>query len=1159
MYDRASVRIDLTHLSLVDIHEHSPPGALATFWQQCQTLTASIQGTDTHMIYWRDIAADPSTGWENFCRLVCFPLTHSHPLPIEILATLYGPQFSVTGITSGPLSYKYEGLLKECYLTSWQPTVVLKHHLPMIETIYHHKSASSRPIGPTGEATPLIRASHTTCLVAPHLNSQPEGDSTEPPIELVVVEWEDLYLPTEHLHLHENYPSLLNKYRTNQTLPSPQRPPTPPPPPTDTHLPEHVRQGIPSFFSFGLHLAWEVTRRVRTSVSFALATCNPDLDIVPPQRYTLQEGLRRPDQANPLPHTKGITFSHTPSGQCVGRMTNPTIDSLRAMYEATARDQPATHAEMGTTFEKDVARLLMRYDPDQKTRTKPTNPLTHPHIPTWALPDKIWDSLRIGLGITRELFASPLDRSPASAAYWSAHPEDQLFGANHDAFSLPWTGPCQAFIGESPEANDTAVRHALGSVEAYPDEETCIIMFIPSHNKEAPHLRHLTDPRVTIISEVGAGESESPFKPPGHWRGPPPPDTPNNPTLCIIAIATISGSRKHLSAEKLAQFCQTTGLEPYENPSPPPDSQPKGKIPRALQRMKDEGKALVLPRQSLIQTHHTHPPLPCTHTLAAPSGIGCVSAYTDGSCIKYPDGRQSIGAAVYFPDTDNGPVTITINPKGKGVTLTINRAELSGINQALQSKHTEDAQTLHIYTDSGCSLHLIKRILNSPWTVRDSKHHELLTNILDALKARADKGQRTVLHKVKSHIGIDGNERADKGAGQAAKHPETVDVVEKSDNSPYEQRVWVAHSNHPQTARPDTQPSRPRPPTEPYYVSNLTEDIKRKITPSHSGGNFTTTGCYANLWHAAVDNLHPKSISRLWSDSQISWYQATLAFKARWGQLYNNKLAFRYGRAPDPMCPICRKEPDSVGHLLGGCQDPTCKAMAILRHNEAVRILHRTISKSSRFGGCYCVMDACPAAALPNGVDSTRLPGWLLPAGHPYAAALATLRPDLVLIEGLPSNLVHGKSDQDIRALVKRRAKRIKIHIIEAGYCGDTSHAEKDDEKAAQHTTVVRILTGQPDPNQPSPPPRNLNTHFDHNRVFYHPPVTLGRTGTLPASLLTTMKNHLGVNSGATNDCMGKLTRHAVHYVEKFYKNRHATMGQHGNAPHGPKPPMKPG
>jgi hypothetical protein len=63
--------------------------------------------------------------------------------------------------------------------------------------------------------------------------------------------------------------------------------------------------------------------------------------------------------------------------------------------------------------------------------------------------------------------------------------------------------------------------------------------------------------------------------------------------------------------------------------------------------------------------------------------------------------------------------------------------------------------------------------------------------------------------------------------------------------------------------------------------------------------------------------------------------------------------------------------------------------------------------------------------------------------------------------------------------------------------------------------------------------------------VVYHPPVTLGRTGTLPASLIDTLKNKLKVSPKAANECAAKLTQHAVHYVEKFYKNRFASLAKH--------------
>ena len=98
--------------------------------------------------------------------------------------------------------------------------------------------------------------------------------------------------------------------------------------------------------------------------------------------------------------------------------------------------------------------------------------------------------------------------------------------------------------------------------------------------------------------------------------------------------------------------------------------------PKAIQRFKDENNTHT-PRESVLPQTLQFLPLPCTAPLVKPTGHGTVIAYTDGSCIKYPDGRQSIGAAVFFPadNDDSLGTTITINPRGKGPTLTINRAE----------------------------------------------------------------------------------------------------------------------------------------------------------------------------------------------------------------------------------------------------------------------------------------------------------------------------------------------------------------------------------------------------------------------------------------------------------------------------------------------------
>jgi ribonuclease HI len=1177
-YDRTTIKIGREHISPADVHEASPPGTLATFWQQRQELVCNLVvtaahralGTDHALAHWQSTAKDPTCTWEQFRQYVCFPNPPGAPiaLPIELLASMYDPQYKMTAI-KGPFHYKLDGQAKEGYSVSWADTVICRHHLPMIVQSYQHKGhiVPSPDLNTTDYPT-FVRDSHTSFL------TMAGSDRGAPPPDLVLVQWDDLTSDAKDIIGHENFDELLELHQ--QTLPCRQA--RPPPGPTDTHLPDHIRQGIPTRIPFP-EATWKKTRRERSLIAFETQACNPDMDIGVTKQYTLQEGLRLPGTTAPLPHTVGITYSHSPAGTFLGQLLNSVLDKLRQQYEISRYTHPEVHATQGTCFEKDVARLLMRYDPNKKNKKILDNlSVPPPHLPSLALPHLMWQALKDGLGIEHELFASPLDRNTLSTSYCSAFEDDMLFGANHDAYSRPWTGACQAYIGEGEAANDKAIRHAIGSVETNPKDNTCIIMFIPSGHPEAPFMRHLSHPRVHVLLKLGSEETNA-FLPPGHWQGKPATSAFKPPALQMIAISTVSGAETHTTDTRLEAFrtIYGIGLNPPPTIPPPPTAEYTFRIPKAIRRMHAADSPPPLHGCPLPATLIPHPPLPCTHPLSGTPDKDTVVAYTDGSCRKNPDGSQSIGAAVYFPDTtgttqDGGPVTVTINPNGHGPTYTINWSELSAIHQALLSPHSVGARTLRLYTDSACSISLIQRILYSPWTVRDSKHFHLLTDILTALRTRVENGDRTILHKVRSHIGIVGNEAADKGAKRAL-NPHRHDVTESSNNRPYDGKVWVAHARQPNESGP--------PLSTPRYLSNLTQDPKQKITPKHSGGQFTATGIYAQLWNNVIDTLNPSSISRIWTDAKITWYQAILAQKARWGQLYTNKLAFRYGHVKNDLCPCCKMKADSIGHMLGGCEASECKAITIERHNEAARIIHRTITKYSKFGGCFCILDACPASNLPPGVDGTRLPAWMLPEGHPYGSELVGCRPDMLIIEGLPSNVVRGKSITEMREVLLQRPD-IKIHIIEFGYCADTAHRERDEEKREQHDRLVRILTGRhlpprsehfaidptalatsDDANRPTPlfnqptdqlpkantGPQLLKTSFTINKVTYHPPITLGRTGTLPKSLLDTLKNHLKVEAAAANACTSQLTRHAVHYVEKFYLHRFATMGKNGTQP----------
>ena len=66
------------------------------------------------------------------------------------------------------------------------------------------------------------------------------------------------------------------------------------------------------------------------------------------------------------------------------------------------------------------------------------------------------------------------------------------------------------------------------------------------------------------------------------------------------------------------------------------------------------------------------------------------------------------------------------------------------------------------------------------------------------------------------------------------------------------------------------------------------------------------------------------------------------------GQLYNGKMAKRYGHAPTNECPLCHKL-DSCAHIARECKDH--EALRISRHSAACQQVHAAIRKTSKGGG----------------------------------------------------------------------------------------------------------------------------------------------------------------------------------------------------------------
>ena len=182
--------------------------------------------------------------------------------------------------------------------------------------------------------------------------------------------------------------------------------------------------------------------------------------------------------------------------------------------------------------------------------------------------------------------------------------------------------------------------------------------------------------------------------------------------------------------------------------------------------------------------------------------------------------------------------------------------------------------------------------MDAPWTLKESKHKQLLHNILNALGSRAEAGGLTHIYKVKAHSGVKGNDIVDLGA-KAAAHQVSRGLAgalikETSDNAPYEGRTWAC--TKPNAALDDEDNT----PAALPYVSSLLDGIKREIIPTLSGGQAAKQGIHATLWGMAVPLMHKPSNARMWKDPQIKWGQITCTMKARWGMLWNQKLAYQY-------------------------------------------------------------------------------------------------------------------------------------------------------------------------------------------------------------------------------------------------------------------------
>jgi ribonuclease HI len=490
--------------------------------------------------------------------------------------------------------------------------------------------------------------------------------------------------------------------------------------------------------------------------------------------------------------------------------------------------------------------------------------------------------------------------------------------------------------------------------------------------------------------------------------------------------------------------------------------------------------------------------------------------YTDGSKIDEP--KQAIGAGVYFADAPT-PLSHAVDAGGHGATNTINRAELAAIYHAL--REAGDRTEVTLFTDSLASIYQIRAAIMNPMRQILNKHNLLLQSIVALLSERASHGWATTILKVKSHFSCFGNDEADTAARQAAaikaNDGTEFDAAVSQGADPYRHLYWPATKPPPPAGQAHDGPAASvagaangqllQPATgRPYYISNLTSAIRGAAERHYGtkGAADAAPGLYQRLWDALVPNISSKFMLQLDSLPTVSTTTRLMLFKARWGLIFNMKLAQRYRIAgPTPhyrrgTCPLC-SAPDSVGHILGSCTHAQLKARYMQRHNDAVRIIQRYVAKGS-LGGAFTVMDAGRAGDLPPDVNATRVSSWLL------QNAPASSRPDILSVQGVPYTGV-----ADVHTLDKSRCT---VHVAEIGYTSDLRYEEKYRDKLEQHSALLERLQAAGWPT-------------------VHHVLILGSCGTVYNTTVTSLQR-MGITGTHLDRCISKLSTHTATAVQSI-------------------------
>ena len=882
----------------------------------------------------------------------------------------------------------------------------------------------------------------------------------------------------EEQWIHDN--DLTDKLQQYQEWASNTRQPQAP---HDAHLSNLQRQGIPG----NTNSTHAIKQECKGKISFTADPINPDLDIQATSRYEIV--LLNAPRVNITKlgtkqlHTVRCYGVYDPRGHVTMMIQQNRLHKLYAMFQETKLEHPSVHQAYGNPpFAEAVYRLLLRYKQGTESMASATASVKMSNH--WANPERMMrikiQYFSIGDDNGGEEFASPLNVSCLLPRYCSAFKEDQLFGATHDAFAHAWTGSNEANPEYEDEAMYKAVRWALFSALYQLDKPVLTILVLPewtgrsntSYNRWLTDYPDMVKKVITIPGKWFRFMKPTQFKDEELYAGHP------KWSVNLLMVANKAGYDKycHTKTEReITNFLASTkhALEAIT----PGIKVPISELAKLFQltpivdcpdwKLRRMTNPLLCPPKTLrkiVQTAQPYSPYSLNpdsiretiiklqngtlqvSTLslaeATPKHNWKTITYTDGSLLKQKKGPAKTGAAVYVPDMEDGlhGTEITIDPCGHGITNTINRCEITAIAVVLQKlPHVEV-----IATDSAVAMSLIKRITANPMDLNDHIHYDLLISIRDDIKTRS-----APLHimKIKSHTNVTGNEIADYLAKRATRYPT---LKFDTGNKPFQNTVW------PHASTIDGLE---------WTIPNLHKDLLKYCHTPHHMGHSNKESIYFLSWkNLQKKPLHTES-NRFLTDRTLTYAERKMTLQYRFGCLYTQKLAFRYGFSPTPHCLLCGQL-DGGHHSISGC--PEMQLPVTARHHKGGSIIAQAVLRG-RYGADVVALDLGKLSQYesehntPKDTDDTphkilptkkrepsltsTVPKWLLPR-------ILNIRQKQDLKRTTKPDMILAQARKDIMS----KRKKYNVTMVEIKYCRDTDPMQQSDKARQQHKQLQRLL-----------------------------------------------------------------------------------------------------